>query len=40
MLQIEFKQVAFTTLQIFMKTIPIIEFYFAFNEIIIYISKA
>ena len=38
-LQVEFKQVAFITFQIILKTIPIIKFYFVFNKMIIYISE-
>ena len=36
--QVEFKQVAFITFQIILKTIPIIRFYFVFKKMIIYIS--
>ena len=39
-LKIEFKQVAFITFQITLKTIPIIKFYFVFKKMIIYISQA
>ena len=39
-LQVEFKQVAFITYQIILKTISIIKFYFVFKKMIIYISEA
>ena len=39
-LKIEFKQVAFITFLIILKTIPIIKFYFVFKKMIIYISQA
>ena len=38
-LQVEFKQIAFITFQISLKTIPIIKFYFAFKKMIIYVSE-
>ena len=38
-LQIEFKQVAFITFQIILKTIPIIKIYLALKKMIIYISE-
>ena len=38
-LQVEFRQVVFTTFQIILKTIPINKFYFAFKKMIIYIYE-
>ena len=38
-LQVEFKQVAFITLQTIQKTIPITKYCFIFKKMIIYISE-